>query len=338
MSGASSDDVTKFMNITGGDDKQARHMLDACNGDVNAAVRLFYESQGSPAPGGAPAAAPAAQAPPPASFVKKEDDKPEERFVGGGQNVIYRDDTQPQNLLDAARALGAVSPEEDRKRQEHKFSGLGRRLGNGADVPPSAISGGAPRKEAQVKITMWKNGFSVDDGPLRDASVPADKVFIDDIKKGKIPKEILEKVREADGSYPEVVFTLEDKQEAAYEPPKKQFKAFSGEGRSLGSSSSSAPVSAPAPATSSGTRTPLIVDELKPTTTIQLTLPDGTRMAAKFNLDHTVGDVAGFVYHTQPNHPPFTMLTTFPRQELTNMGQTIKEAGLSRAVIMVKLQ
>ena len=33
-------------------------------------------------------------------------------------------------------------------------------------------------------LKLWKNGFSVDDGPLRTYSDPANQEFLDTIKKG----------------------------------------------------------------------------------------------------------------------------------------------------------
>eukprot|EP01064_Diplonema_japonicum_P030800 TRINITY_DN5320_c1_g1_i1.p1 TRINITY_DN5320_c1_g1~~TRINITY_DN5320_c1_g1_i1.p1 ORF type:complete len:372 (+),score=107.55 TRINITY_DN5320_c1_g1_i1:51-1118(+) len=354
MSGGNAEEIQKFKDVTGADDKQAQHMLDACNGDMKAAVSLFFESQASPdqKQPQAEGSADVEEVPPPAAFVRKEpkkEKKTDELFVGNGQAVVYGDE-QPasEGLLDAARKMGAVPPEEDAKRQEQRFAGAGRRLGNGqgqpTPTPPLDVAPAtkpAPTTEVQVKITMWKNGFSVDDGPLRESEAEENKAFIEDIKKGVIPKEVFKKLKEehgGKGALPEVVFTLEDKQENSYEPPKKQFKAFSCGGRTLGgptpAPSAQAAAEPPAPA---GSVSPIYIDDAKATTTLQLSLTDGTRMQAKFNLEHTIGDIANFVRRTSPNHPPFTLLTTFPRMELTNMALTIKEAGLSRAVVTVKL-
>ena len=33
-------------------------------------------------------------------------------------------------------------------------------------------------------LKLWKNGFSIDDGPLRDFKDPANKEFLDSVSKG----------------------------------------------------------------------------------------------------------------------------------------------------------
>ena len=35
-------------------------------------------------------------------------------------------------------------------------------------------------------LTFWKDGFSVDDGPLRTGESPEDKKFIDFVRKGSV--------------------------------------------------------------------------------------------------------------------------------------------------------
>lgn len=35
-------------------------------------------------------------------------------------------------------------------------------------------------------LKLWKNGFSIDDGPLRDFQDPANKQFLDAVSKGSV--------------------------------------------------------------------------------------------------------------------------------------------------------
>lgn len=37
-----------------------------------------------------------------------------------------------------------------------------------------------------MNIYFWANGFSIDDGPLRDPNDPANKRFLDEVSKGYI--------------------------------------------------------------------------------------------------------------------------------------------------------
>jgi len=38
--------------------------------------------------------------------------------------------------------------------------------------------------QVDMVLKLWKNGFSVDDGPLRDFKDPANKEFLDSVSKG----------------------------------------------------------------------------------------------------------------------------------------------------------
>jgi len=97
-------------------------------------------------------------------------------------------------------------------------------------------------------------------------------------------------------------------------PPKKPIKPFEGQGQRLGSiispSTSSSPTSQTmpgafpttttssssssiSPTTTSGSA--LTIDPSQPTTSLQIRLVDGTRLVAKFNHHHTIGDVRRFI-------------------------------------------
>ena len=49
------------------------------------------------------------------------------------------------------------------------------------------------------------------------------------------------------------------------------------------------------------------VDEAQPATTLQLRLHDGTRMTARFNHTHTVGDVYQFIRSSRADSPVSTL-------------------------------
>lgn len=84
---------------------------------------------------------------------------------------------------------------------------------------------------------------------------------------------------------------LVNKQHEEYkEPPKPKVIPFSGQGQTLGGPSSSA---APPPPTELPSE--IVVDESKPTTTIQIRLADGTRLTGRFNHDHTILHVRAFI-------------------------------------------
>ena len=52
--------------------------------------------------------------------------------------------------------------------------------------PSDMISGVSIPKPKKVRHTLrfWKDGFSVDDGPLRNGQSPEDRQFLESISKG----------------------------------------------------------------------------------------------------------------------------------------------------------
>ena len=42
----------------------------------------------------------------------------------------------------------------------------------------------------EVKLTLYANGFTVDDGEFRDYNEPQNKEFMEEVKKGYVPKEL----------------------------------------------------------------------------------------------------------------------------------------------------
>ena len=123
-----------------------------------------------------------------------------------------------------------------------------------------------------------------------------------------------------------------------YEAPKKAFTAFTGTGRSMAepaSASSSSPAAAPAaPAATKGHE----VDPNKPTTSLQIRLADGTRLQARFNLDHTVNDIRQFINRSQPQQQRnYDIITTMPRQVYSDGNQTIQDAGLANSAVVQHL-
>ena len=52
---------------------------------------------------------------------------------------------------------------------------------------------GFEKAKTKIKITLFKNGYILDDGPFKDKSIPENKLFLEQIEKSVIPKELLKK-------------------------------------------------------------------------------------------------------------------------------------------------
>lgn len=67
---------------------------------------------------------------------------------------------------------------------------------------------------------------------------------------------------------------------------------------------------------------------------MQIRLHDGTRLVAKFNHTHTVGDLRAFVDSALPKKVAFQLQTTLPVRVLSDDSQTLAESGLLGATVV----
>ena len=143
------------------------------------------------------------------------------------------------------------------------------------------------KKDGHVcKITLFKNGFIVDDGEFCDYSLPENKEFMQELNKGNIPKQLRKK-------YPKggLSVSLSDKTEETYTPPPPPpYTAFSGSGVSFEDPGVKKP-------TTFGKKKGfqenffLEPDRSRDITTMQVRLADGQRIPLEANLDTRLQDV-----------------------------------------------
>ena len=256
---------------------------------------------------------------------EENDDEERQHFYAGGQGRNGGGSGQevldPRDLMKKARdELGAETEGEWRANQpsgSSAFAGAGQSL-NGATTE------GAPQPEQvrQHTITFWQNGFSVDDGPLRDAQDPENAAFLNDVNQGRTPSELTEENDE------ETDVHLIDRSGEPYKPPPA--KPFGGSGRSMREETGAAP---PPPPT---TAAALTVDEGAPTTTLQIRLADGSRQVVKANQSHTVAQLRAHVATLTPPGVAFELSAGFPPKKLAESESTLKEAGLLNEAIIQK--
>ncbi|KAL2316987.1 hypothetical protein Fmac_030863 [Flemingia macrophylla] len=268
------------------------------------------------------------------------DFEPADEYYTGGEKsgMLVRDPIKGGNtnsvddIFDRAREVAVDAPPENSSRSR-SFSGTARLLSG--ETLPSA----PPRvQEVTHSVTFWRNGFSVNDGPLRRLDDPQNAPFLESIKMSECPKEL----EPADGRT-SVHVNLTRRDEDYPEPVKPRQLAFQGVGRTLGSTSSSndepvqttgaSPNTAPLPTMG------LVVDESQSVTSIQLRLADGTRMVSRFNHHHTIRDVRAFIDASRPGGARNYQLQTmgFPPKQLTDLDQTIEQAGIANSVVIQKL-
>jgi UBX domain-containing protein 1 len=198
--------------------------------------------------------------------------------------------------------------------------------------------------EGQVRrtITMYRDGFMVDDGPYRRLDDPANAGFLRALAMGQVPPELAQDTASGGGGggLGGVTIGLVDKRREEYV---ETFRSFSGAGATLGGgTSSSSPDDALQGSTSTvdpaslPDTTPVNADQ--PTTSVAVRLPNGQRRVVKVNLDMTVLQLAAHV-RDQMTDPtvPFRIVSGFPPKPLEDLSMTVADAGLKGAQVQIQL-
>jgi len=197
--------------------------------------------------------------------------------------------------------------------------------------------GSSTGEPAQRTITMYRDGFVVDDGPYRRLNDPANAEFLRSLASGKTPREL------SDGNVPgDIAVSLVDKRGEEYV---ETFRSFSGAGSSLGSATVTDGESSPA--SNTGRITP--ADYAAPSESrkgsdgkvagIQVRLLSGRRIVARLPIDSPVHALVDEIQSSgAAGEDPYVLMSGFPPALITDLNQTIKEAGLSGATVTQKKQ
>lgn len=202
-------------------------------------------------------------------------------------------------------------------------------------VDGGAAGSGGATDQVRRRITMYRDGFTVDDGPFRRLDDPANGEFLRALAAGRTPKE-MGVDQEGNPIEGDVVVGLVDKRGEDYAEPERGFAAFDGEGTSLGS--------AETPATAGGViapdanaAAPPAVDDSQPTTSIQVRLTSGKRLIVKVNRTATVSDVAAAINASgDAGEDMYVLSAGFPPRPIEDLTKTVEEAGLAGSVVNQK--
>ncbi|XP_065914747.1 NSFL1 cofactor p47-like [Dysidea avara] len=343
--------LKQFRDVTGESEERAKFFLEASGWNLQLAQDTYYEqasAQAVPAASGNVASISDY-----GSHDNKSADEGQNFFAGGSEHSGQYIQGPPRqdgddlvkNVFSAAKQFGtAVDDENTASGGVSSFGGAGFRLGD-TEGPSEQVAKGTPAfrppPEAHKVLYFWKNGFSIDSGPLRDSTSDDDREFLKSVMKGEIPQEL---IKEAKGG--KVELTMEDRRSEDYNPPKPKLVAFSGEGRTLGNivpplvgeippAVTIAPPSSvqkTAAPTSAGQH----LNQSEPITRLQVKLCDGSRLTAQFNHTHTVKDIRMYINKSRPDlaGSSYILKTTFPNRELTDETETIAAAKLINAVVV----
>eukprot|EP01041_Mallomonas_annulata_P007415 gene7415-15149_t len=251
--------------------------------------------------------------------------------------------------------LSKKQEEEDKKRNEYYAGGNDSRTGGGSGLSvmdprdPDRSSGGGAHRETLSRIvenaqsssggstgtpptggrrvTLYRNGFTVDDGPLRDLESPESRRFLSALAEGFVPQELIK-----DNKAVDVAIELSDKRSEDYEaPPPPAYVAFGGEAMSLGRTGASS-----ATIITSEILSRIIPPDIDPSaavTTIQVKLLSGKKTRIRLNHSHTVEHLLTLILREEPTTKPFILSSGFPPKDINNIKETISEAGLLGALL-----
>lgn len=179
-----------------------------------------------------------------------------------------------------------------------------------------------------IKVSLYKNGFIIDDEEFRDISLPENEAFVKDIRNSIAPEEL----RKRSKNNQTINIVLDDHGSEVYTPPKKPMEMFSGSGNSLCQTRSSALE------VNMDSKAQIVVDDSKPTTNIQLRFHNGQRKVVTFNQDHTVADLHCIFMECAPVDGDYQLVSGFPPREIKfDPSTTLKDAGLLQETISQKL-
>jgi len=191
--------------------------------------------------------------------------------------------------------------------------------------------------EVRRTITMYRDGFVVDDGPYRRLDDPTNAGFLRSLARGQTPDELR---GDGPGGNGNTTVGLVDKRKEEYV---ETFRSFSGAGQSL------AGAGAASDAGSGGAAAGVFDPSSLPasdgdgdgdtaTTSIAVRMLDGSRKVVKIPLTATIEQLASRAASASNSTitVPFRIVAGFPPKPLADGNQTVEEAGLKGA--QVKLQ
>ncbi|KAH7968409.1 hypothetical protein HPB52_008268 [Rhipicephalus sanguineus] len=270
-----------------------------------------------------------------------------QQILGPGEKAGIKDNFVV-DTFEAAKKHGAVVVDprtNDRTGKSagsggRSFSGTGHKLDDAATtgdtIPP--VGPAKPQPSVSRVLKMWEDGFSIDDGPSRSYDDASSQQFLQSIRRGEVPAEMLQ---EAGGAEVDVI--MEDHRHQQFSPRRVKVTPFEGTGHRLGvvtPTLSRQTVTTPSlEHAEANAKKAINLNEALPTTNIQVRLSDGSRLVAHMNQTNTVADIRKYIVNARPEYEAatFTLLTMFPRKELTNDKATLKEANLLNAVIVQRL-
>lgn len=235
----------------------------------------------------------------------------------------------------------AVNDDSDEEENTRYVGGASSRGGSGLAVIPdrdpnrSAIfqraeQGGNNEDDAHRRIiTMYRDGFTVDDGPYRRLDDPSNREFLSSLARGVTPRELMSDSIKGG----EISVGLVDKRNEEYV---ESFRSFSGVGQSLGVSGPSAS-GVIDPSNANIAESPSIAEKDGKLTSIQVRLLSGKRLVVRLSINARVQALVNEILASgDAGSEPFVLMGGFPPRQITDLNATIEVAGLAGSSVTQK--
>lgn len=216
--------------------------------------------------------------------------------------------------------------------------------------------GGGGGGEVRRMITMYRSGFTVDNGPYRRLDDPSNAEFLGSLARGLIPRELREDAAEGGEGGGEVMVGLVDKRGEEYDEQRHGqqqggggagsggFQSFSGEGQSLVDSSTfstAAPSGGVINPNTMTTAAPPPLDTTQPSTSIAIRLLNGKRLVVKINLSSPVSELGQHIAASASTaggapEESYVLTSGYPPVVIEDLNVSVEEAGLKGAQVVLK--
>jgi len=178
-------------------------------------------------------------------------------------------------------------------------------------------------------ITMYRSGFTVDNGAYRRLDDPANAEFLQSLAAGRTPREF--------GSSSEIQVGLVDKRQEEYSASSEntQQQSFSGAGEAVGSGGSAEEGSHVIDPNSSIDQKE--DEDANDQTSIQIRLLSSKRLVVKISKSATVKHLAAKINASgMAGTEPYVLSAGYPPRILKEMNATVAEAGLAGGSVIQK--
>eukprot|EP01038_Epipyxis_sp_PR26KG_P006916 gene6916-9469_t len=202
-----------------------------------------------------------------------------------------------------------------------------------ADDSSSASDGEVNKRT----ITMYQNGFTVDDGPLRDLESPESREFLSTLQQGRVPLELITTSTGRPNNNKVDIHLMDKRSEIYTPPPPPAYIAFSGTGATLrGESKGESGSGYIFTEAETSAIEPSPIDDSKPVTTLQVRALNGKKLKIKINQDASILQLAAMIHREGAGSVPYVLSSGFPPQNAIDCFASIKEAGWIGAAITQK--